>query len=65
MLIAVDERKEALTFTGSAEFMNILAENISGFAQEGVPGDHLHVEYYEDHDYLAASKASLVFALIH
>ncbi|MDX3667605.1 Imm32 family immunity protein [Streptomyces europaeiscabiei] len=58
--MSVDVDRQALTFTGSGESMKVLAENILGLCREGVPGDHLHIEYFPDHFYLAESRISLV-----
>ncbi len=60
VLVAVDEDQGVLTFTGSQESMTVLADNIRGLGREGVAGEHLHIEHYEGHFYLAESPISLV-----
>ena len=60
--MSVDTERQALSFTGSGQSMKVLAENIRGLCREGVPGEHLHIEYFPDHFYLAESQISLVVA---
>lgn len=62
--LSVDEDRRMLTLTGSGESMAVLAENIRGLCREGVPGEHLHIEYFPDHFYLAESRISLVVARV-
>jgi hypothetical protein len=62
--ISFDEEAQALTFTGSRESMEVLVQNIRGLCQEGVPGEHLHIEYFPDHFYLAESRIALVVARV-
>ncbi|MFF3989186.1 hypothetical protein ACFY0B_31950 [Streptomyces sp. NPDC001797] len=48
---------------GGPESFALLAENIEGFAAEADPDDHLHVDYFPDHDYLAEGSGSVVVAI--
>jgi len=58
--LSIDEAKSALVLEGERQYLDILAENIEGFIDDGPnPGDHLHIEYYDDHFYLAPSQISL------
>jgi hypothetical protein len=61
VLMRVDEDASALVLQGEQRFLGTLAENIEGFVNDE-PGsdDHLHIEHYEDHYYLAPSQVSLV-----
>ena len=60
--MSVDADRQVLAFTGSRQSMKVLAENIRGLCREGVSGEHLHIEYFPDHFYLAESRISLVVA---
>ncbi len=53
----------SLDVQGGEEALALLADNIEGFASEADGDDHLHVDYYPDHDYLAEGSGSLVVAL--
>ena len=58
--LSVDEAAAALVVKGELQYLEILAENIEGFIDDApAPGDHLHIEYYDDHFYLAPSQISL------
>ncbi|MFJ1594390.1 hypothetical protein ACIOD0_29715 [Kitasatospora albolonga] len=54
---------EALDVVGRLESFSLLAENIEGFALEADQDDHLHVDYFPEHDYLAEGSGSLVVAI--
>jgi hypothetical protein len=41
----------------------LLAENVEGFASEADRSEHLHVDYFPGHDYLAQESDSLVVAI--
>ncbi|WP_327178570.1 hypothetical protein OG599_27085 [Streptomyces sp. NBC_01335] len=56
------EGAESLNFIGRLESLYLLAENIEGFALDAVQGDHLHVDYFPEHDYLTEGSESLVVA---
>lgn len=60
--MSVDAERQALSFTGSGQSMKVLSENIRGLCREGVSGEHLHIEHFPDHFYLAESRISLVVA---
>ncbi|MFJ9379408.1 hypothetical protein [Streptomyces sp. NPDC101455] len=53
----------SLDVEGRLESLSLLAENIEGFALEADQGDHLHVDYFPEHDYLAGGSGSLVVAI--
>ena len=55
--------KGTLLICGGAEFMAVLAANFDGFAEDGVRGEHAHIEYFPDHCYLAKDADPLVLAL--
>lgn len=57
--MSVDAERQALSFMGSGQSMKVLAENIRGLCREGVSGEHLHIEHFPDHFYLAESRISL------
>ncbi|MFF4315016.1 hypothetical protein [Streptomyces sp. NPDC001507] len=48
---------------GGPEFFALLAGNIEGFAAAADQDDHLHVDYFPDHDCLAEGSGSVVVAL--
>ncbi|MFE5036809.1 hypothetical protein [Streptomyces sp. NPDC056683] len=48
---------------GGPESFSLLADNIEGFAAGADQDDHLHVDYFPDHDYLAEGSGSVVVAL--
>ncbi|MEV0951837.1 hypothetical protein [Promicromonospora sp. NPDC050249] len=54
---------ESLEVVGRLESLSLLAENIEGFALEADQGDHLHVDHFPEHDYLAEGSGSLVVAI--
>ncbi|MGW8781359.1 Imm32 family immunity protein [Streptomyces sp. NPDC055796] len=61
-VISVLEDGETLEVRGGPEALAHLAANIEGFAQDGDPTGHLHLEY-PGHDYLAEESDPLVVAL--
>lgn len=54
---------DSLEIRGGADALNLLAENIEGFASEADLSDHLHVDYFPGHDYLEDGPGSLVIAI--
>lgn len=54
---------QSLLICGGGEFMAVLAANVEGFAEDGVRGEHAHIEYFLDHYYLADDAEPLVLAL--
>ncbi|MGY4983849.1 Imm32 family immunity protein [Streptomyces sp. 900105755] len=54
---------ESVDLRGGPESFSLLAENIEGFAAEADQDDHLHVDYFPDHDYLAEGSGSVVVAI--
>ncbi|GAA2470548.1 hypothetical protein ACFPFX_12625 [Streptomyces mauvecolor] len=54
---------ESLDVEGKLESLHLLADNIEGFALEADQDDHLHVDYFPEHDYLAEGSGSLVVAI--
>jgi hypothetical protein len=54
---------EVLEVAGGLEFFYLLAANIEGFALEADQGNHFHVDYFPEHDYLADGSGSLVVAI--
>ncbi|MFD5512122.1 hypothetical protein ACFWIB_30740 [Streptomyces sp. NPDC127051] len=61
-VISVLADGETLEVRGGPEALAYLAANIEGFAQDGDPTGHLHLEY-PGHDYLAEESDPLVVAL--
>ena len=58
--LSIDEAASALVLEGERRYLDILAENVEVFIDEKPrPGDHLHIEYHDDHFYLAPSRISL------
>jgi len=57
----IDEENSALVLEGEEQYLAVLAENIEGFfSVDPEAGDHLHIEYFDEHFYLAPSGLSLV-----
>ncbi|GLW19786.1 hypothetical protein Stsp01_65290 [Streptomyces sp. NBRC 13847] len=54
---------DSLSVEGRLDSLCLLAENIEGFAFDAAQGDHLHVDYFPEHDYLARGSGSLVVAI--
>ncbi|ARF74385.1 hypothetical protein B7C62_20720 [Kitasatospora albolonga] len=63
MRISSSEDGEALEVEGGQESLSLLAENIEGFTLEADQNDHLHVDYFPEHGYLAEGSGSLVVAI--
>ena len=58
--LSIDETASALVLEGERQYLDVLAKNIEEFINDATtPGDHLHIEYYDDHFYLAPSQISL------
>ena len=55
---------QSLLVCGGDEFMEVLAANIDGFAEDGIRGEHAHIEYFPGHYYLAEEAEPLVLALV-
>lgn len=54
---------EALEIEGGPESLSLLANKIERSALGEGQDDHLHVDYFPDHDYLAQGWGSLVVAI--
>jgi hypothetical protein len=54
---------ESLHVEGDLKSLSLFADNIEGFALEADRSDHLHVDYYPEHDYLDEGSGSLVVAI--
>ncbi|MFH9552008.1 hypothetical protein [Streptomyces sp. NPDC017435] len=63
IMISSSGDSESLDVQGGEEAFALLADNIEGFASEADGDDHLHVDYYPDHDYLAEGSGSVVVAI--
>lgn len=53
----------SIEIQGGVEELAILASNIEGFASEGDPAIHLHIEYFPGHVYLSEGSEPLVVTL--
>jgi hypothetical protein len=63
ILISSSGDGEAVEVRGGPEALALLADNIEGFASEADQDDHLHVDYFPDHDYLAEGSGSVVVVI--
>ncbi|MCT9005385.1 Imm32 family immunity protein [Streptomyces rhizosphaerihabitans] len=63
ILISSSGDNETLDIQGGPEALALLADNIEGFASEADQGDHLHVDYFPEHDYLAEGSGSMVVVI--
>lgn len=61
--VALMDDGQSLLICGGAEFMAVMAANFDVFAVDGVRGEHVHIEYFPDHYYLAEDADPLVLAL--
>ncbi|HEV2638021.1 MAG TPA: hypothetical protein VGX23_22925 [Actinocrinis sp.] len=57
----LDVPASTLRFTGAPAHLKVLAANIRALAEDPDPTGHLHVEYFEEHYYLAESEPSVIF----
>lgn len=62
-VIAPSEDGTALVVRGGTESLALLAANIEGFAGDADLDDHLHVDWFPDHDCLAEGSDPLVVGL--
>ncbi|WP_330290041.1 Imm32 family immunity protein [Streptomyces sp. NBC_00576] len=63
VMISSSGDSESLDVRGGPEALALLADNIEGFASEADADDHLHVDHYPDHDYLAEGSGSVVVSI--
>jgi hypothetical protein len=63
VVVSLMDDGQSLLVCGGDEFMAVLADNIGGFAEDGVRGEHAHIEYFPGHYYLAEEAEPLVLAL--
>ncbi|WP_199744669.1 Imm32 family immunity protein [Actinomadura harenae] len=54
---------EVMEVQGGLDSLALLADNIEGFALEADQGDHLHVDHFPEHDYLAEGSDPLVVCI--
>jgi hypothetical protein len=63
VVVSLMDDGQSLLVCGGGEFMAVLADNVDGFAEDGLRGEHAHIEYFPDHYYLAEEAEPLVLAL--
>ena len=63
MVVTCAAGSDVLDIRGDVSQLNLLAANIQGFADEGDSTNHLHIDYFPDHDYLGESSEPLVVGL--
>jgi hypothetical protein len=51
---------ESLQISGEPARLSILAENVKNFAGDRPKGEHIHIDYYDDHPYLASTSIPIV-----
>ncbi|MGA5816510.1 Imm32 family immunity protein [Kitasatospora sp. NPDC094028] len=61
--VAIVAEGEVLRIAGGREALDLLAENIEGFADEAEASDHCHVEF-QTYDYIAEESDPLVIAFL-
>jgi hypothetical protein len=49
VVVSLMDDGQSLLVCGGDEFMAVLADNVEGFAEDGVRGEHAHIEYFPDH----------------
>jgi hypothetical protein len=60
VVLGLDAEGRVLTITGALEHLAVLANVVRDVPLDTDPKAHVHVEYFEDHYYLAESEVSLV-----
>lgn len=53
-------KNNELMISGDSRKLSILSETIANFAKDWVAGEHIHLEYFEDHPYLAEDSIQAV-----
>lgn len=62
VVLGLDADGRVLTITGALEHLAVLANVVRDVPLDTDPMAHVHVEYFEDHYYLAESEVSLVLS---
>jgi hypothetical protein len=60
VVLGINADGRVLTITGALEHLAVLANVVRDVPLDTDPMAHVHVDYYEEHYYLAESKVSLV-----
>jgi hypothetical protein len=61
--MSLDADNRVLHLSGAREHLTVLGGALIGLAGDPDPLGHLHVDYFEDHYYLAESELSIVFQI--
>ncbi len=61
-LVQIGCSSDSLSIEGAREKLEVLAENIEYVASSAADSNHIHIEYYQDHPYLAAESMPLVIS---
>ncbi|MFD6821469.1 hypothetical protein ACFWC5_13980 [Streptomyces sp. NPDC060085] len=61
--VSIVTEAQVLRITGGREALDLLADNLEGFASEACASDHCHVDY-PTYDYVAPESDALVIAFM-
>ncbi|MEU6732606.1 hypothetical protein ABZ929_05285 [Streptomyces physcomitrii] len=64
VIVGVPDGAAYAEINGGRESRRILAANIEDFAREADPSEHLHLEYFPEHVYLAPESQMLIVAFL-
>jgi hypothetical protein len=64
VVLGLDADERVLTVTGAAPHLAVLADVVLDLADDPDPDAHAHVEYFDEHYYLAESTVSLVLRIV-
>jgi hypothetical protein len=66
VVLGTDADRRVLTITGALEHLAVLADIVRSLAASPDldPKSHLHIEYYDEHPYLAESEVALVLRIV-
>ena len=64
VVLALGGDERVLTITGAPEHLAVLADVVRDLAADPDPDTHVHVEYFDEHYYLAESEIGLVLRII-
>jgi hypothetical protein len=62
--VSVDAGSNRLSIVGDKSHLRTFSENVRWLAHDGAAGEHLHIDYFPTHLWLAESSAPLVLKLV-
>ena len=64
VVLGLDADGRVLCVTGSPQHLAVLADVVRDLADDPDPEGHVHIEYFDDHFYLAESEVGLVLRTV-